>query len=89
MAMNRIRETRPDLTRREFSRRARDFLQRIQEELPEEKAHEVVAINMETGEYVLAKSNAEATEAFWERWPDVLMYVCRVDGGPTVKFHGI
>jgi hypothetical protein len=77
------------LSRGEFRRRAGEFLKRIQEELPRDKSKDVVAINMETGEYVLAKTNAEATEAFWSRWPDVLMYVCRVDGGPTIKFHGM
>ncbi len=87
--MKKVLTPRPDLSRKEFSRRAREFLHKIQRELLPEKADQVVAINMETGEYVLANTNAEATEAFWDRWPEVLMYVCRVDGGPSVKFHGI
>jgi hypothetical protein len=23
-----------------------------------------------------------------KRWPNVMMYLCRVDGGPATKFHG-
>jgi len=66
-----------------------EYLKRIQKELLPEHADEFVAINMETGEYVIGKSNADATRAFWRRWPDTFMYVCRVDGGPATKFHGM
>ena len=42
-----------------------------------------------TGEYVLAATSGEASEAFAARWPDVLSYVCRVDGSASVKFHSL
>jgi hypothetical protein len=48
-----------------------------------------VAINVETGEYVLAPTLDEVYEAFDRRWPDQLSFVVRVDGGPVAKFHGM
>jgi hypothetical protein len=51
-------------------------------------ASEIVAINVETGEYVLARTLDAVYEAFQERWPEQISYVVRVDGGPVVKFHG-
>jgi hypothetical protein len=53
-----------------------------------EHAAEIVAINMVTGEYVLGRTSGEASDAYRARWPDILMFMCRVDGGPATKFHG-
>ena len=86
--MEKLKQKRPPLSRTEFDRRAEGFLKKIQQQLMPDQADKIVAINMETGEYVLGKTSGEAAEAFWERWPDVLMCKCRVDGGPSVKFHG-
>jgi hypothetical protein len=86
--MERIKLKRPNLSRADFDRRADEFLKVIQKELMPEHASEFVAINMETGDYVLGKTPGDASEAFWDKWPDVLMYKCRVDGGPAYKFHG-
>jgi hypothetical protein len=83
-----LKKKRPDISRSEFNRRADRFLAAIQQDLMPEHADEFIAINMETGEYVLAADAHRAMEQFWRRWPDVLAYWCRVDGGPTVKFHG-
>jgi hypothetical protein len=43
---------------------------------------------MATGEYVLGKTPHEVFAAFRARWPEYLMFRCRVDGGPATKFHG-
>jgi hypothetical protein len=83
-----LKPLRPDIPRSEFNRRADRFLVAIQEELMPEHANEFVAINMETGEYVLAASAHQAFLKYIKRWPDVLNFLVRVDGGPTVKFHG-
>jgi hypothetical protein len=86
--MQRIKLKEPQLSRAEFNRRADEFLKRIQEELMPDHAAEIVAINMMTGEYVLAPTSGQAFEAYRARWPDILMFLCRVDGGPSTKFHG-
>ena len=86
--MEALKKKRPDLPRSEFNRRADAFLAAIQKELLPEHADELLAINMETGEYVLADTSAEASERYEQRWPDVLNFQCRVDGGPVDKFHG-
>jgi hypothetical protein len=75
-------------SRREFERRAAEILAEAQHELLPEHASEVIAINVSTGEYLLADNSGEAWRAFRERWPGTLGYVCRVDGGPVVKFRG-
>ena len=77
-----------DMSMREFDRRAERILQELQKTLLPDHASEVVAINVEAGEYVLAPTRDEAWERFHERWPDELAFVVRVDGGPVVKFHG-
>ncbi len=86
--MQRILLKRPRLSRAELNRRADEYLKRIQQELMPEHASEYIAINLETGEYVLGATPHEVFEDFLERWPNHLMFRCRVDGGPAVKFHG-
>ena len=86
--MKQLKTKRPDLPWAEFDRRADDFLLKVQQEHMPQGADKIVAINMETGEYVLADSSGQASKKFWARWPDVLFYKCRVDGGPAIQFHG-
>ncbi|MBI3821057.1 MAG: hypothetical protein HY289_00080 [Planctomycetes bacterium] len=83
-----IKLKRPNLSRGDFNRRAQRFLAAIQGELMPEHAEEFLVINMETGEYVLAADFHEANVRAAKRWPDVLFFGCRVDGGPVAKFHG-
>jgi hypothetical protein len=78
----------PRISTREFSRRAHQILQELQKTLLPEHASEILAINVETGEYVVAPTDDEAYEEFEKRWPDQLSYVVRVDGGPVVTFRG-
>lgn len=86
--MQAIKRKRPNLPRGEFNRRADKFLAAIQKDLLPEHSQEFVAINMETGEYVLAATSEKASDEFERRWPDVLSFQCRVDGGPVDTFHG-
>ena len=79
----------PTLPGREFERRAKEILKRIQPELLPEHAAEIVAINVETGEYELGPGTPEATTAFRKRWPGEISYLVRADGGPVNKFHGM
>lgn len=80
--------TDPMISRRRFERRAAAILAQLQTTLGLEHASEVIAINVDSGEYLLAPTSGEAWQEFRKRWPGTLAYVCRVDGGPVVKFHG-
>ena len=73
---------------REFEKRAEQILAELQKTLLPEHASEVIGINVDTGEYVLAQNSGEAWQAFRERWPGTLGFVIRVDGGPVTKFYG-
>ena len=75
--------------RREEDRRIAEFLKAIQDELLPEHADEIVAINLETGEYVLGEGTLEAMLAFRKRFPNSFGHMVRVDGGPVAKFHGM
>jgi hypothetical protein len=73
---------------RDFDKRAQRILVELQKALLPEHASDVIGFNVDTGEYVLAHTSAEAWQALRERWPGTLGYVIRVDGGPVAKFHG-
>jgi hypothetical protein len=77
------------LPRREFERRAKQILQEIQASLLPEHASEVVAINVENGQYTLGRTTVDAVSAFKKRWPNQLAYLIRADGGPVAKFRGM
>jgi hypothetical protein len=87
--MRATRSTLPRLSRAEIGRRADKYLLEIQKELLPDHAAEFVAINLDTGEYVLGQTPHEVFMAFRTRWPNRLMFRCRVDGGPVAKFHGM
>jgi hypothetical protein len=72
----------------EFERRSQQYLEEAQKSLLPEHADRFIAINMATGEYVLGDTSNEAFNKFLDRWPDNMMFLCRVDGGPAIKFHG-
>ncbi len=76
------------MSMRDFGKRAAQILAELQKTLLPEHASEVIGINVDSGEYVLAPDSHEAWQAFRRRWPGTLGYVVRVDGGPVVKFHG-
>ena len=78
----------PLMPGREFERRAREILQRIQKDLLPTHASDTVAINVETGEYELGPGPLEAQTAFSKRWAGQVSYLVRGDGGPINKFHG-
>jgi hypothetical protein len=81
--------TDPTTSWREFERRAATLSAELQKSLLAKHASEFLAINVETGEYLLAPTSDDAWKQFRARWPGTLGYVCRVDGGPVAKFHGI
>jgi hypothetical protein len=78
----------PLLSGRDFERRAREILQRIQKDLLPTHAADIVAINVETGDYELGSGPLEAQIAFSKRWAGQVCYLVRGDGGPINKFHG-
>jgi hypothetical protein len=66
---------------KDFDRKAEAILARIQPELLPEHAEDVVAINVTTGEYVLAPTARDAGRQFRQRWPNEVAFVVRADGG--------
>ena len=75
--------------RREEDRRIAEFLKAIQDELMPDHANEIVAINLETGEYTLGTKAIDVALEFKKRWPSAFAHLARVDGGPVFKFHGL
>jgi hypothetical protein len=63
-------------------------LKKIQRELMPEHAQEHLAVNLETGEYVLGRTSSEVFQAFLDRWPNKPMFKRRVDGSPSIRFRG-
>ena len=78
----------PTMPMKEFDRRADAILQEIQKNLLPEHASDFVAINVETGEYVVGPAKEEVRKVFRQRWPGTLPFLARVDGQPTIKFYG-
>ena len=76
------------MSMRDFEKRAEQILAELQKTLLPEHASEVIGINVDTGEYVLATDSHAAWQAFRKRWPGTLGFVIRVDGGPVAKFYG-
>jgi hypothetical protein len=68
---------------KDFDKKAEAILARIQPELLPRHAAEIVAINVTTGEFILAETAREASRKFHERWPDEISYQVRADGGPV------
>lgn len=66
-----------------------DYLHKVRNDLLPAHASDFVAINMETGQYAIGSLPNEAFNRFLEQWPDAPVYLCRVDGGPAAKFHGV
>ncbi len=87
--MEKLKLKEPRLSRAEFDLRASQYLAELQKTLMPEHAAEFVAINMVTGDHVLGKTAHEAVMQHRSRWPDHLFFLCRVNGGPAYKFHGM
>ena len=82
------RPGRPRLHISSFQRRIEDRLAEIQEELGPDRSKDYVMINMETDEYVAAKTPEETIAAFEAQWPKGGSFGCRVDGGPFTRMYG-
>lgn len=82
MSVKRVRQ----VNWKEFNKRSDELLKELQKTLLPDHADEVVAIEVENGGYVLGKTPHEAVLKFWEQFPDKLMFLVRVDGGPVVKY---
>ena len=50
-----------------------------------EHSEGIIAINVNTGEFVLGKDVREASEAFDKRWPEGGFYICRVYGSLAIR----
>jgi hypothetical protein len=50
-----------------------------------EHALKILAINMHSGEYVMADTTGKAQNEFMARWPDDAVHLVRVDGGPAFR----
>lgn len=72
----------------EFDRRGEAILRELQKTLLPVHADEIIAIDVESGDYYLGKTRHEAIAAFRQHHPDRVAFMIRVDGGPVVKYHG-
>ncbi len=71
----------------EFERKALKRLKEIQAQLLPEKAHFIVAIEPESGGYVVAETRDEAYRRFRRRFPGKIAFVIRADGGPVMRLR--
>lgn len=72
----------------EFDRKGDAILKRLQDVLLCGHADEIIAIDVDTGDYCLGTTSREALAAFRKSHPDRVAWMARVDGGPVVKYHG-
>lgn len=72
---------------REHAERGEAILKELQQTLLPEYAHKIIAINVETGEYVLGDRAGETEREFKKKFPDQIAYVGRIDGRPVTKFY--
>lgn len=72
---------------KEFNKRSDELLKELQKILLPEHADQVIAIDIESGSYVLGETPTETALKFQERFPGRLMFLVRVDGGAVVKYH--
>jgi len=73
--------------RAEFERKALERLKEIQPLLLPEKANHIVAIEPESGGYVVAKTREEVVREFRQRFLGKLLFLVRADGGPTMRLR--
>lgn len=83
--MGKVTQPKIKLLPKDFDRKAEQILARIQPELLPDHAEEILAINVTTGEYLLAETLREVSRAFKERWPDEIGFMVRADGGPVAR----
>ncbi len=70
-----------------FEQKALERLKEIQPLLLPEKANYIVAIEPESGGYVVARTREETVKEFRQRFPGKLLFLIRVDGGPTMRLR--
>jgi len=61
----------------------------IESELLPEHEGEVVAIDVESGDYFLGKTGIEATDKAKKRHPDKIFYLVRIGAPAYVSFKGL
>ncbi|MEK7857298.1 MAG: hypothetical protein AAB288_14500 [Acidobacteriota bacterium] len=87
--MKLLKPNKPVLSMLEFRRRGKQWLKTIQQELKCDNADKDIAINIDTGEYVLEDETGEDVFfVFRKKWPDAHPYICRVNGRPSIRFYG-
>ncbi|MDT7898784.1 MAG: hypothetical protein RRB24_12275 [Armatimonadota bacterium] len=70
-----------------FERKGLERLKEIQPLLLPDKADHIVAIEPESGGYVVAKTRDEAYRQFHRRFPGKVALVIRADGGPVMRLR--
>lgn len=71
----------------EFHRRSDELFKELQKTLLPEHADEIIAIDVDSGGYVLSRTRREAIEKFRLLFPGKVSFIVRVDGGPIIKYH--
>ncbi len=71
-----------------FAKAARKvYEERLKDRLEEQHPGEVIALDPESGEYVLGKTLAEVDRACHERFGSRPVHVFRIGGGGAVQVH--
>ena len=72
----------------DFDRKGEAILTELQKTLLPDHAEDIIAIDVDGGDYYLGETRHEALAAFRREHPDRVAWVIRADGGPVVKYHG-
>jgi hypothetical protein len=66
-------------------REMKPMLEKIHQQIGPEDADSIVAINTDTGEFVLGADYGAAYRAFRDKFGNAGRYICRVDGSPAIQ----
>ncbi|MDI6792965.1 MAG: hypothetical protein QME81_08885 [bacterium] len=80
--------TYPPLRKREMAEKGRAVYRRIKDELEKEHKGELVAIDVDSGDYFLGETPIEATTKGREKYPDKSFYVMRIGHRAVYHFSG-
>jgi len=74
------------LTKEEFARRGEEIYEKIKSIVEDEHKGEIVAIEIETGEYFIASSVIRAVKKAKEKYPSKMFYIKRIGYRATHTF---
>ena len=79
--------TKPPEDWTDFDEKGWRRLHELQPTLLPDHAKEIIAIDVETGDYYLGAKSRVTVDALRAEHPNRVAWVARVDGGPVVKYY--